>query len=123
MALIHVCRLGSKPWEVWFLCERGAKACFGRCRRGRAQSTMVHETLLGECRSGGKVLPEVAATGGPPTTNVAACSAACAETEQCAGFSYGIMTPSEIDCRLHGLDLSSEDLMTDPSHQGESGLL
>ena len=48
MVLIRVYRLGSRPWEVWFLCERGAKACFGRCRRGRAQSTMVHKTLLGE---------------------------------------------------------------------------
>ena len=31
MVSIRVYRLGSRPWEVWFLCELGAKACFGRC--------------------------------------------------------------------------------------------
>ena len=30
MVSIRAYRLGSRPWEVWFLCERGAKACFGR---------------------------------------------------------------------------------------------
>ena len=47
-AMVLIRRLGSRPWEVWFLCERGTKACFGRCRRGRAQSTMVHHIYITE---------------------------------------------------------------------------